>query len=321
MGKRAVGDRGSGGYTASGEWQAGPLSRPLVAPLWCLQYACGYLAVAPLLRKKLAEQEAIAAVPGAPLVLSGITAGLLATVATQPADTIKTRMQVGAGGWMLVRGVGWAGMRREGVHWVSGERRLQQRAPRRPGEADLERRYIIAGALWLPTPALPFPVPPVPRTLVCGLQPRLPVCSLPTLAPPPPPPRPLPWLLCRPFPTAPRTHSTARSCPPSATSSRPRGQGPSSLGCGPAPSASSARVGGVRWGQGGAAAAAVSLHTSAASPATLLRLLLLLYPPAVCPTALPPLPPLPSLPPAPPPVFILNGFRSTVVDAVDNHRQ
>ncbi|PSC69614.1 Mitochondrial Carrier (MC) Family [Micractinium conductrix] len=56
-------------------------------------YACGYLAVAPLLRKKLAEQEAIAAVPGAPLVLSGITAGLLATVATQPADTIKTRMQ------------------------------------------------------------------------------------------------------------------------------------------------------------------------------------------------------------------------------------
>ncbi|KAL4458201.1 hypothetical protein ABPG75_013066 [Micractinium tetrahymenae] len=56
-------------------------------------YACGYLAVAPLLREVLQRQPAVADVPGGPLVLSGIAAGLLATVATQPADTIKTRMQ------------------------------------------------------------------------------------------------------------------------------------------------------------------------------------------------------------------------------------
>lgn len=56
-------------------------------------YACGYLAVAPMLREVLQEQPAVAKLPGGPLVLSGIAAGLLATVCTQPADTIKTRMQ------------------------------------------------------------------------------------------------------------------------------------------------------------------------------------------------------------------------------------
>lgn len=56
-------------------------------------YACGYLAVAPLLREALEAQPAMSHVPGGPLVLSGLAAGMLATVATQPADTIKTRMQ------------------------------------------------------------------------------------------------------------------------------------------------------------------------------------------------------------------------------------
>lgn len=58
-------------------------------------YASGYLAVAPLLREALARQPALADVPGGPMVVSGVLAGVLATVATQPADTIKTRMQVG----------------------------------------------------------------------------------------------------------------------------------------------------------------------------------------------------------------------------------
>lgn len=35
-------------------------------------------------------------IPGGPYVLSGIIAGLIATVSSQPADTIKTRMQVGS---------------------------------------------------------------------------------------------------------------------------------------------------------------------------------------------------------------------------------
>ena len=56
-------------------------------------YASGYLAVAPMLRGVLQQQPAVANLPGGPLILSGIAAGLLATVCTQPADTIKTRMQ------------------------------------------------------------------------------------------------------------------------------------------------------------------------------------------------------------------------------------
>ncbi|KAI3435642.1 hypothetical protein D9Q98_001700 [Chlorella vulgaris] len=56
-------------------------------------YASGYLAVAPLLRGVLEQQPAVANLPGGPTVVSGVAAGLLATVCTQPADTIKTRMQ------------------------------------------------------------------------------------------------------------------------------------------------------------------------------------------------------------------------------------
>lgn len=56
-------------------------------------YASGYLAVAPLLREVLQQQPAVRDVPGGPFVISGVVAGLLATVCTQPADTIKTRMQ------------------------------------------------------------------------------------------------------------------------------------------------------------------------------------------------------------------------------------
>ena len=56
-------------------------------------YAAGYLGVMPLLRDKLEEIPSVQSIPGGPLVVSGIAAGLLATVTTQPADTIKTRMQ------------------------------------------------------------------------------------------------------------------------------------------------------------------------------------------------------------------------------------
>lgn len=56
-------------------------------------YASGYLAVAPLLREALQQQAVVADLPGGPLIVSGVAAGLLATVCTQPADTIKTRMQ------------------------------------------------------------------------------------------------------------------------------------------------------------------------------------------------------------------------------------
>ena len=56
-------------------------------------YAAGYLGVMPILRARLEEVPWIHDLPGGPLVLSGIAAGLLATVSTQPADTIKTKMQ------------------------------------------------------------------------------------------------------------------------------------------------------------------------------------------------------------------------------------
>jgi hypothetical protein len=68
-------------------------------------YASGYLAVAPMLRGVLQQQPAVANLPGGPLILSGIAAGLLATVCTQPADTIKTRMQ--ASPPCLLRLLGW----------------------------------------------------------------------------------------------------------------------------------------------------------------------------------------------------------------------
>lgn len=56
-------------------------------------YATGYLAIAPILREALSKQPAVQDIPGGPYVLSGIIAGLIATVSSQPADTIKTRMQ------------------------------------------------------------------------------------------------------------------------------------------------------------------------------------------------------------------------------------
>jgi hypothetical protein len=56
-------------------------------------YAAGYLGVMPVLRRHLESTPAVKDLPGGPLLLSGVAAGLLATVTTQPADTIKTRMQ------------------------------------------------------------------------------------------------------------------------------------------------------------------------------------------------------------------------------------
>lgn len=56
-------------------------------------YSAGYLGVCPMLREYLQNETSLGSTPGAPLVVSGAAAGLLATVCTQPADTIKTRMQ------------------------------------------------------------------------------------------------------------------------------------------------------------------------------------------------------------------------------------
>lgn len=56
-------------------------------------YTAGYLGLMPMLRARLEKVESVNAMPGGPLIVSGIVAGLLATVSTQPADTIKTRMQ------------------------------------------------------------------------------------------------------------------------------------------------------------------------------------------------------------------------------------
>lgn len=67
-------------------------------------YTAGYLGVAPLLKAKLTGHSAFEGTPGAALVVSGVSAGILATLTSHPADTIKTRMQVGClgraqGGW------------------------------------------------------------------------------------------------------------------------------------------------------------------------------------------------------------------------------
>ena len=58
-------------------------------------YVGGYLGVMPVLRDTFAAQPAFRQLPdGSATVAAGVSAGLLAAVASQPADTIKTRMQV-----------------------------------------------------------------------------------------------------------------------------------------------------------------------------------------------------------------------------------
>lgn len=56
-------------------------------------YASCYLGLMPLMQARLQAMPSVNDLPGGPLVVSGLAAGLLATVSTQPADTIKTRMQ------------------------------------------------------------------------------------------------------------------------------------------------------------------------------------------------------------------------------------
>jgi hypothetical protein len=62
-------------------------------------YTASYMGLFPVLRDFLEQRTPLGGVPGAPLVVGGITAGLLGATATHPADTIKTRMQVGRVGW------------------------------------------------------------------------------------------------------------------------------------------------------------------------------------------------------------------------------
>ncbi len=58
-------------------------------------YTGGYLGVMPVLREVFAAQPAFQQMPdGSATAAAGVTAGLLAATASQPADTIKTRMQV-----------------------------------------------------------------------------------------------------------------------------------------------------------------------------------------------------------------------------------
>jgi hypothetical protein len=56
-------------------------------------YASCYLGLMPLMQARLQAIPSVNDLPGGPLVVSGLVAGVLATVTTQPADTIKTRMQ------------------------------------------------------------------------------------------------------------------------------------------------------------------------------------------------------------------------------------
>jgi hypothetical protein len=56
-------------------------------------YVAGYIGIVPIFREKCSHIPVLKDTPGAPLVASGVAAGLLATVSTQPVDTIKTRMQ------------------------------------------------------------------------------------------------------------------------------------------------------------------------------------------------------------------------------------
>ena len=59
-------------------------------------YTSGYLGICPVMNDWLQSQPWMSDYHGStPLLVSGITGGLFAAVASQPADTVKTRMQVG----------------------------------------------------------------------------------------------------------------------------------------------------------------------------------------------------------------------------------
>ena len=62
-------------------------------------YTAGYLGICPVLHDWIKRQSWAADYPASmPTLVSGITGGLFAGLASQPADTAKTRMQVC--GWM-----------------------------------------------------------------------------------------------------------------------------------------------------------------------------------------------------------------------------
>ena len=54
-------------------------------------YTCGYLGVVPVLRDSLQQQGWS---EGTAKITAAVSGGLLAAIASQPPDTIKTRMQV-----------------------------------------------------------------------------------------------------------------------------------------------------------------------------------------------------------------------------------
>ena len=65
-------------------------------------YTAGYLGICPVLYDWLQHQPWIQDYHSStPLLMSGITGGLFAAIASQPADTVKTRMQVSISSYAL----------------------------------------------------------------------------------------------------------------------------------------------------------------------------------------------------------------------------
>ena len=54
------------------------------------------MSLLPLVKRHLEQHTALGEIPHAPVVAAGVVAGVLGSLCTHPADTIKTRMQVGA---------------------------------------------------------------------------------------------------------------------------------------------------------------------------------------------------------------------------------
>ena len=93
-----------------------PAPMQLATAIRSAVYTASYMILLPLVKEYLEQTAWAAHVAGGPLLVAGVTAGVVGSVLTHPMDTVKTRMQVGDVGGMCGLGDVHAGSER----WAAG---------------------------------------------------------------------------------------------------------------------------------------------------------------------------------------------------------